>query len=916
VPRIDDIQTSFNAGEISDRLAARLDFNKYPYAAEVLENLIPMVEGGVIRRPGFRYVGSVKSAAVKGRLKRFQYSVTQAYIIEMADYLLRFYRNQGAISVATTDAAVSNGTFTGGITGWSDVSLGAGSSISHDATNNRLNLTPGGATSSFYGRAEQSITTSYTNTEHVVKFQVIGAPGDIVEIQVGTSTGASDTLTAVKCPVGYHAIAFTPTTSPFYLQFTAQGTAQQKTVQLDNVSILSNQVIEVDSPWPEADLYQVEGPQNADTLYLYHGSYPTHKIVRLGNTSWQVIEVSWIDGPYLTENTSTTTLIPSASTGYGITLTLSSTTGVNDDTGWQSTDVGRLVRYKKTTTWGYAIITSITSTTVANADVRSDFEATPTAVTTWRLGAWSGTTGYPKCACFFEQRQYSANTTNNPQTFWATQTGYYEDHTPDNLTGTVAADDALAYELAADDVNAIRWMSAGEDDLAIGTTGGEWVPKSSGAAITPLDISCRRRTTRGSAQVMPVRIGAEVIFLQRAKRRLYEFSQDFTTSGYKATDLTQLAYHITRVTEAGVEDGIVEMAYAKEPQSVIWAVRQDGKLLSLTYEREENVIAWARHIPGGSFNGGDAVIESVATIPGQNGSGQTQDSTSRTELWAIVKRTINGATVRYIEFLEREYETGQPQEDAYYTDSLITADTPTTISGATQANPVVITDTAHGYSNGDLVRITEIVGMTELNNMVYQVSSAATNTYALVDPADGVTTIDGTAYSAYISGGKANKLGTSVTGISHLEAETVSTWGDGGIIADAVVASGAITLTDSASVVQVGLPYTHKIKTLKISNGNPVGTPLGIKKKIYGVTLSLLNSHLINIGPDESNLKPVSFRQVTNYMDTAAPLFTGDYFIENDSDWGNDPRLWIESSAPAPFALLAIAPEIDEKPLK
>jgi len=916
MPRFHDIQTSFNVGEISDRLAARLDFKKYPSALETCENLIPLVEGGISRRPGTRYVGATKSSAVKGRLKPFQYSVTQAYILEMGANVIRAYRYQGAISVATTTAAVTNGTFTGGITGWTDSSTGTGA-ISHDATNNRLNLTPGGTTAGTdIAIATQSITTGTAGTEHVIKFKVIGAPGDSIEFQVGTTASASDILAAVTREVGYHCVAFTPSASPFYIQFRCLGEVRNKTVQIDDVSILSNQVVETDSPWPEADLFQVEGPQNADVLYLFHGSYPTHKIVRYGHTSWSIVEVAWKDGPYLEENATTTTMLPSAATGLGITLTLSSTDGVNDGQGWLSTDVGRLVRYKKTTTWGYAVITSITSTTVANADVRSDFEAAPTAVTTWRLGAWSGTTGYPKVGCFFEQRLYAANTDNDSQTFWATVTGDYEDHTPDNLAGTVTADRGLSFTLAADDVNVIRWMSAGEDDLAIGTAGGEWVPSSSGAAITPLDITCRRRTTRGSAAVMPVRVGQVVIFLQRAMRRLYEFAVSFDTQGYTSTDLTQLAYHMTRVTEPGIADGIVEMAYAKEPNSTIWAVRQDGKLLSLTYARSENVIGWARHIIGGSFQGGDAVVESIAIIPGANGSGQYQDSTSRDEVWMIVKRTINGADVRYIEFMEGEYETGRPQEDAYYADSLITADTPETISGATQANPVVLTITGTSLVNGDLIKNTEVKGMTELNGNVYQVANKATNTVELVDPADGVTTIDGTAFTAYISGGKSNALGTAISGLSHLEGETVKIWGDGGIIAPAVVASGAITSVSAISVAQVGLGYTHKIKTLKVSTGNPVGTALGKKKDIYALTLSLLNSHLASVGPDESNLNPISFRQINDPMDAAAPLFTGDYYLEFNSDWKNDPRIFIESDEPAPFTLLAIAPETDLKPLK
>ena len=146
MPRLHDLQASFSAGEISERLAARLDFVKYPAGLETCENLIPLSEGGIMRRPGTRHVAEVKSSSVKGRLKKFQFSVTQAYVIEMGASALRFYRNQTRITVADTDAAITNGTFPTGITDWDNRSTGGGS-IAHDATNLDLNLVPGGTLS-------------------------------------------------------------------------------------------------------------------------------------------------------------------------------------------------------------------------------------------------------------------------------------------------------------------------------------------------------------------------------------------------------------------------------------------------------------------------------------------------------------------------------------------------------------------------------------------------------------------------------------------------------------------------------------------------------------------------------------------------------------------------------------------------
>lgn len=833
MPRVHDLQSSFNAGELSPRLAARVDFVKYPAGLEICENIIPLPEGGAMRRPGSRYVAEVKSSSVRSRLKRFQFSVVQAYALEMGDGVMRFYRHQAQIAVANTDAAISNGTFTSNITGWDDVSTGgAGNAISHDNTNGYLVLETNGTAVDDIGWAEQDVTTTSLNVEHVIKFRVIGAPGDKIEFQVGTGSGGAQTLAAVEKEVGYHCVAFTPTTSPFYVQFKNKGSNADKDVKIDNVSLIDNSAVEIETEYGESDLYDIEGPQSADVLYLFHDDYPTYKLLRFGHTTWSLVEVPWQDGPYLDVNTTATTLTPGAASGVAVTVTASAVTGINDGAGFQTTDIGRLVRIDNPAAaiaWGWGVITARASTTVVTVHVKKAF-ATANADTRWQLGAWSATTGYPQAAVFFEQRLYAAATTEQPQTFWASQTADFENLKPDDDAGVVEADDALSFTLAAEDVNTIRWLSANEDTLVIGTAGGEWVPTASGIVITPLDITVRRQTTHGSARIQPVRVSNTVLFVQRANRKIREFgiSDTSVSSVYQAADLTRLSQHITK-------GGIVEMAHAGEPEPVVWIVREDGQLLSLTLIRNEDVVGWGRHILGGSFGSGDAVVESVAVIPGADGASQVQDSSYRDEVWIIVKRTINGSTKRYIEVFEGNFETGDAQEDAYYSDSLITYD-----------------------------------------------GAAA----------------------------------TAITGLGHLEGQSVKILADGAIVAGKTVSSSTITLDASASVAQIGLGFTHTLKPLKVSAGNPSGTPIGKIKRIYGLTFVLLNSHTLSFGPSVSLLTQKDFRVVSDPMDAAAPYFTGERFVEFPGDWTQDARVVIQSDDPVPFTLLAMAPEIQINPLK
>ena len=387
MPKVHPITPSMNTGELSPRLASRVDFNNYPSGLETMENLVPLSEGGAMRRAGTRYIAATKTGAtVKSRLKKFQFSTSQNYILEMGNNYIRFFRNQGQITVPNITASISNGTFVSNITGWSD-SSGSGSSISHDSTNQRLSLVSNGSTNA---HAQQTVSNS-AQAEHVLQFQVLGAPGDYAFFRVGTSSSGTQLVNDFIAEVGYHTYSFTATAANFYVQFLNE---LGKTIQIDNVALLDNAPVELVTPYAEADLYQVEGPQSADILYMFHKDYPTYRLERRGHTTWSLVEVPWQDGPWLPKNTTPTTLTPSAATGLGVTITASSTTGINDGRGFLSTDVGRSIRLtdESTTNWGWSVITAVGSTTSVTVDVERTF-ATTSAETEWRLGAWSATTG-------------------------------------------------------------------------------------------------------------------------------------------------------------------------------------------------------------------------------------------------------------------------------------------------------------------------------------------------------------------------------------------------------------------------------------------------------------------------------------------------------------------------------------------
>jgi hypothetical protein len=585
------------------------------------------------------------------------------------------------------------------------------------------------------------------------------------------------------------------TTQTYILEFGNQYIRFYK----DKGQILSGgSAYEISSPYLEAELFDIKFAQSADVMYLVHPNHETSKLSRTGHTSWSLDEVEFTDGPYLAVNTTSTTMSPSATTGNGITITASANTFV-------STDVGRLINFSN----GYAKITAFSSATSVTADVKDDFDTT-SANTDWKLGAFSDTTGHPSCVSFFEQRLVFAGTSSEPQTLYFSKSGDYE-----NMTAGTNADDAMVYTIASNQVNVIRFLKT-QRTLIVGTVGGEFTVSADGtdAAVTPTNITIKRQSSYGSANVDAIPAGNATLFLQRAKRKIRELSYNFDVDGYQAADLTILNDVVTKT-------GINEMSYQQSPDSILWCVRDDGVLAGLTYLRGEEVIAWHRHILGGSFGDGNAVVESVASISGE---------LNEDELWVIVKRTINGATKRYVEcFAQFDFDETTPT-DFRFLDSHLTY------------------------------------------------SGSAT---------------------------------TTLSGLDHLEGQTVSILADGATHPNKVVSSGSITLDRQTEKAVVGLSYDSVLQTMRIEGGAAEGTSQGKTKRISKVVLRLFETVGVKVGPSLDNLEAIPFRTSSDPMDTPVSTFiAGDKEIEFNDDFNSDGFIFIKQDQALPCSILAIYPTL------
>jgi len=542
---------SFTAGELSSSMEGRTDFAKYFNGATTIENFVVMPHGPVMRRPGTYFVSEIKTSSTSTRLIPFTFSTTQTYILEFANQYIRFFKDDGQI--VEGDKTIT------GITA----------------------ADPAVVTSSSHG---------YSDGDFVTISSVVG----MTEVNNKTFKVSNKTTNTFEL----QDVDGNDINSSAYTTYSSAGTA--------------NKIYQITTSYTTAQLFDLKFAQSADVMYICHPSHEASKLSRTGHTSWTLSEVDFAEtGPYMDTNTTATTLTPASSgTGTGVNITASSTTGINGGDGFQTTDVGRILKFNS----GEAVITGRTNTTVVVCTITKAFTNTDATVA-FNLGSFSDTTGHPSVVTFFQQRLVFAGTSDQPQTMFFSKSGDYE-----NMTAGTDADDAMIYTIASNQVNAIKAMKATRT-LIVMTTGGEYaVSAGTASAITPTNISIIKQSNYGSAGVDALSIGNATIFLQRAKRKMRELAYNFDTDGYVAPDLTILSEHIT-------DSGITQMDYQQEPYSVVWGTRTDGILTGLTYNRLENVVAWHRHIIGGKSDTTKNIIQQSISFTSNSSNVSTTNNT-------------------------------------------------------------------------------------------------------------------------------------------------------------------------------------------------------------------------------------------------------------------------------------------------
>lgn len=871
------IKPTFAGGEFAPSLWSRVDIQKYASGARRLRNFTVQPEGGISNRPGLHMIAAAKYSNKESRLLEFAFSTTQQYAIEAGDLYFRFFTDGGQIVVSSPSAWLT--------------------------------------------------TTAYAVSDYV------------------TESG-----TVYRCLVAHTSGTF------------ATDLAANKWV--------AQSIYEIVSPYTEDQIWDVRYAQSADVLFMANGEVKPKTLSRLGETDWEVADYDFLEGPFMLDNTSAVTITPSGTSG-SITLTASSATfftthvgalwkvrhyiegqsssvsitttgaqtGIKCGGTWRiithgtwtgkinvekSTDGGSnwtvirtfastndnnvntfgedsndgdpyLVRLNTTafssgtanvdlTTdafyqVGIAKITAYTSATQVTATVTRTIGLT-TATSDWAEGAWSDYRGWPETVVFHQDRLVWGGNRTNPGTSWMTESGnYYSFKRSSPLLDT----DGITVNLPSRQLNSINGLIPLLDLIAL-TSAGEWTITSSGNSLTPSTVFQRVNGYTGSSGVSPLVIGSRAIYVQSSGSQIRDLGFSLADDGFTGSVLSIFSKHLF------TNYSIVDMAYQQDPDSVAWFIRSDGTLLSLTYLREQEVLAWAWHDTVGSF-------KSCVSL----------QATGYNQMWFIVERE-NGV---YIETLDQRMASDEP-EDQFFVDSGLTYYDPKVISGATKANPCVLTITAHGYSNGDLIDVDDVVGMTELNGNRYKVKNVAANTVELTDPDDD-TNINSSAYTTYVSGGTAAKAISTMTGLDHLEGQEVAALGDGSVLYNydepATVTSGDITIDPPCSKIHAGLPYLSDLETLNIDFSGDSGTIQGKRVRVTKVTMQMLKSRGGYIGPSFTSMREVA-NTFPSFYDEAAPLYTGDIYATLIGGWDTGGRICVQQRDPLPMQILAIIPTV------
>ena len=451
-------------------------------------------------------------------------------------------------------------------------------------------------------------------------------------------------------------------------------------------------------------------------------------------------------------------------------------------------------------------------------------------------------------------------------------------------------DDRIEFRVAAREANTIRHIIPLTQMLLL-TGSAEWrVTSVNSDAITPTSISVKPQSYVGADNSQPVIVNNSLVYAAARGGHIRELGYNWQANGFVTGDLSLRAPHLFD------NFTIKDMALSKAPIPIVWAVSSNGKLLGLTYVPEQALGAWHQHDTDGTF-------ESVACVSEGN-----DDVT-----YCVIKRTVDGDVVRYIERMgTRLFAT---QRDNFFVDSGATyngtntnGSQTVTISGGTnytKGEDLTVTANYNLFnappSVADKDDAIVLVDGTDLYRLTILSTSSQTVATAKIDK-DLPVSLRNTGITTY------EVARNVISGISWLEGKTVNILADGAVHPQKTVSSGAITLDRAASVVHVGLPYNSDLNTLPMAlQVEAVGQ--GRVKNLNHVWLRVLESSGIFAGPSADQLVEAKQRTTEPYG-SPPNLKTQDIKIMLTPQWQDNGQLFVRQTDPLPLTVVALTLEV------
>ena len=672
----------------------------------------------------------------------------------------------------------------------------------------------------------------------------------------------------------------------------------------------SPNVYEIPHPYLEAELFDVHYVQSADVITLVHPNHAPRELRRLGATQWELKVIDFGSPLAAPTGVSVSAYIPSSSStnndtyedhiyvvtaikanlidesNKSSTATVSNNifvTGAKNTISWNAVTGATRYRVYKDQGGIFGYIGETTGTSIVDNNISPDFSRTPPN----HENDFVGTGNYPGAVSYFEQRRVFAGTNNAPQNIWMTKSG-----TESNMSFglPIRDDDRIEFRVAAREANTIRHIVP-LTQLLLLTGSAEWrVTSVNSDAITPTSISVKPQSYVGANNSQPVIVNNSLVYGAARGGHVRELGYNWQANGFITGDLSLRAPHLFD------NFTIIDMALSKAPIPIVWAVSTSGKLLGLTYVPEQQIGAWHQHDTDGTF-------ESVACVSEGN-----DDVT-----YCVIKRTINGASKRYIERMgTRLFAT---QRDNFFVDAGATYD-----GTNTNGSQTVTISGGTNYTKGESVTITAN----------YNLFNAPPS---VDDVGDAIVLVDGTTYyrcnitattSATVATVKLDKdlpaslRNTGITtyevarnvisGISWLEGKTVNVLADGAVHPQRTVSDGSITLDRAASVVHLGIPIEADLQTLPMAlQVEAFGQ--GRVKNLNHVWLRVLESSGIFAGPSADKLVEAKQRTTEPYG-TPPNLKTEDIKIMLTPAWQDNGQLFVRQTDPLPLTVVGLTLEV------